>query len=100
MNKEEEIYIEPPKTNYIVLTTHLDNLELTKHIGKIPDTYFTTFPYAEYYKQLEQENKQLKDNWNELKEYTQELYNKPSWGCFGARKVLEKMQEFEKGSEE
>ena len=45
--------------------------------------------------ELQQENKQLKDNWNELKEYTQEKYDNPSWASCGARYVLEKMQELE-----
>lgn len=49
---------------------------------------------------LQQENKQLKDNWNELKEYTQEKYDNPSWASCGARYVLEKMQELEQGKDE
>ena len=44
---------------------------------------------------LQQENKQLKDNWNKLKEYTQEKYDNPSWASCGARYVLEKMQELQ-----
>lgn len=48
---------------------------------------------------LQQENKQLKDNWNKLKEYTQEKYDNPSWASCGARYVLEKMQELQ-GSRE
>ena len=51
-----------------------------------------------YIRELQQENKQLKDNWNELKEYTQEKYDNPSWASCGARYVLEKMQEL-KGSD-
>ena len=51
-----------------------------------------------YIRELKQENKQLKDNWNELKEYTQEKYDNPSWASCGARYVLEKMQEL-KGSD-
>ena len=50
--------------------------------------------------ELQQENKQLKDNWNELKEYTQEKYDNPSWASCGARYVLEKMQELEQGKDE
>ena len=45
--------------------------------------------------ELQQENKQLKDNWNKLKEYTQEKYDNPSWASCGARYVLEKMQELQ-----
>ena len=50
--------------------------------------------------ELQNENKQLKDNWNELKEYTQEKYDNPSWASCGARYVLEKMQELEQGKDE
>ena len=55
--------------------------------------------YFEKYCDLKQENKQLKDNWNELKEYTQEKYDNPSWASCGARYVLEKMQELEQEAE-
>ena len=47
-------------------------------------------------KQLQQENKQLKDNWNKLKEFAQEKFDSPSWASCGARYILEKMQELEK----
>ena len=50
---------------------------------------------CEKLKKLQQENKQLKDNWNKLKEYTQEKYDNPSWSSCGARYVLEKMQELQ-----
>ena len=53
-----------------------------------------------YIEELQQENKQLKDNWNKLKEYTQEKYDNPSWASCGARYVLEKMQELEEGKDE
>ena len=49
---------------------------------------------------LQQENQRLKDNWNKLKEYTQEKYDNPSWASCGARHVLEKMQELEQGKDE
>ena len=49
---------------------------------------------------LQQENQRLKDNWNKLKEYTQEKYDNPSWYSCGARYVLEKMQELEQGKDE
>lgn len=45
--------------------------------------------------ELQQENQRLKDNWNKLKEYTQEKYDNPSWASCGARYVLEKMQELQ-----
>ena len=46
----------------------------------------------EDYEKLQQENEKLKDNWNKLKEYTQEKYDNPSWASCGARYVLEKRQ--------
>ena len=52
--------------------------ELTKQIAKL----------VEY-------KKQLKDNWNKLKEFAQEKIDNPSWASCGARYVLEKMQELE-----
>ena len=55
--------------------------------------------YFEKYCDLKQENQRLKDNWNKLKEYTQEKYDNPSWASCGARYVLEKMQELQ-GSRE
>ena len=55
--------------------------------------------YFEKYCDLKQENQRLKDNWNELKEYTQEKYDNPSWASCGARYVLEKMQELEQEAE-
>ena len=51
--------------------------------------------YKDLSEHLQQENKQLKDNWNKLKEYTQEKYDNPSWASCGARYVLEKMQELQ-----
>ncbi len=53
-------------------------------------------------RQLQQENKQLKDNWNKLKEYIGS-----EWYCFDnesvefevAKSILNKMQELEQGSD-
>lgn len=46
---------------------------------------------------LQQENKQLKDNWNELKEWASNFYNSEEvgWAGCGMRYTLEKMQELE-----
>ena len=55
---------------------------------------------CEKLEKLQQENEKLKDNWNKLKEYTQEKYDNPSWASCGARHVLEKMQELEQGKDE
>ena len=46
-----------------------------------------------------EENKHLKDNWNELKEWASNFYNSEEvgWAGCGMRYTLEKMQELEKG---
>lgn len=57
--------------------------------------------------ELQQENKQLKDNWNKLKEYIEKdygFYDKliaPEYGCaMGAlRRIKDEMQELEQGSD-
>ena len=50
---------------------------------------------CEKLEKLQQENEKLKDNWDKLKEYTQEKYDNPSWASCGARYVLEKMRELQ-----
>lgn len=51
--------------------------------------------------ELQQENKQLKDNWNELKEWASNFYNSEEvgWAGCGMRYTLEKIQELEQGSD-
>ena len=59
------------------------------------------------YWELQQENKQLKDNWNKLKEYIEKdygFYDKliaPEYGCaMGAlRRIKDKMHKLEQGSD-
>lgn len=53
------------------------------------------------YEQLQQENKLLKDNWNELKEWASNFYNSEEvgWAGCGMRYTLEKIQELEQGSD-
>lgn len=47
--------------------------------------------------ELERENRILKSNWNSLREYVEELYNKEgSWAGCGARYVLDKMNKLER----
>lgn len=50
---------------------------------------------------LKKENKQLKDNWNKLKEWASNFYNSEEvgWAGCGMRYTLEKMQELEQGSD-
>lgn len=68
------------------------------------------FPHAKIahaIRELQQENKQLKDNWNKLKEYIEKdygFYDKliaPEYGCaMGAlRRIKDEMQELEQGSD-
>ena len=53
------------------------------------------------YEQLQKENKQLKDNWNKLKEWASNFYNSEEvgWAGCGMRKTLEKILELEQGSD-
>lgn len=63
--------------------------------------------YEQLIGQLQQENKQLKENWNKLKEYIEkdyDFYDKliaPKYGCaMGAlRRIKDKMQKLEQGSD-
>lgn len=56
---------------------------------------------CEKLEKLQQENKQLKDNWNELKEWASNFYNSEEvgWAGCGMRYTLEKIQELEQGSD-
>ena len=53
--------------------------------------------YEQLIEQLQQENKQLKDNWNKLKEWASNFYNSEEvgWAGCGMRYTLEKIQELE-----
>ena len=65
----------------------------------------------EYIKQLEQENKQIKDNWNiikqeilKIRQSTFSKYNSNEWeNCLSfnddIKPILDKMQELEQGSD-
>ena len=50
---------------------------------------------------LKKENKQLKDNWNKLKEWASNFYKSEEvgWAGCGMRYTLEKIQELEQGSD-
>ena len=63
------------------------------------ETEEQAFEFLKYIKNLQQENKQLKDNWNKLKEWASNLYNSEEvgWAGCGIRYTLEKMQELERG---
>ena len=68
---------------------------------------FNIFELINKYEKLQQENKQLKDNWNKLKVFLQEDYDyydkygdAPTGYAMGQiNKTKNKMQELEKGSD-
>lgn len=70
-----------------------------------PKTYNRTMIDDDYIKQLEQENKQLKDNWSKLKEYLHNVdvvvdYSEKYNGLFiNYDELIDKMQELEQGSD-
>lgn len=76
------------------------NLEQRKYIKRLLDELDSA---DNYLKKVYLENKQLKDNWNKLKEYIEkdyDFYDKliaPEYGCaVGAlRRIKDKMQEIE-----
>lgn len=51
--------------------------------------------YKNLFEQLQQENNQLKDNWNKLKEYAKEVISTDN-ELYGTE-LLDKMQELESG---
>lgn len=63
--------------------------------------------YFEKYSDLQQENKQLKDNWKKLKEYIPKEYKRlhginmspTEYEMMGLLKVVDKMHELEQGSD-
>lgn len=76
---------------------NLQNNELVKNgsyefIGDSNITYAEIYILLKFIEDLQQENKQLKDNWNELKEFCETDYY--GMGTVG---VLNKMQELEQG---
>lgn len=77
------------------ILNYLETTSLEPH-----DDYSSEFTYKEqkilykYIKQLQQENKQLKDNWNKLKEYCKDNYFHGT-----TIEVLGKMHELEQGSD-
>lgn len=95
-------------------TKNLQNNELVKNgsyefIGDSNITYAEIYVLLKFIGDLQQKNKQLKDNWNKLKEYLKAweknekycyLANSPIDRCrkdiYG--EILDKMQELEQGS--
>lgn len=88
-------------TDLDMILNYLETTSLEPH-----DDYSSEFTYKDqkilykYIKQLQQENKQLKDNWNKLKEIAKsqsglkkECYNGGLW--FEIDELLDTMQEME-----
>ena len=76
--------------SYMAMRVSLEPLE--------KDISFIVRPTNEpTYEDLSKENKQLKDNWNKLKEWASNFYNSEEvgWAGCGIRYTLEKMQELE-----
>lgn len=73
-----------------------------KQLQKELEEYKNPIKYFKYAnKNVTEENKQLKDNWNELKEWASNFYNSEEvgWAGCGMRYTLEKIQELEQGSD-
>jgi len=88
-----------------------ENQSLKERINKLQEELneenLQCSKYAIEFNDLKEKNKQLKDNWNKLKEYIEKdygFYDKliaPKYGCaMGAlRRIKDKMQELEQGSD-
>lgn len=94
-------------TDLDMILNYLETTSLEPH-----DDYSSEFTYKDqkilykYIKQLQQENKQLKDNWNKLKKWLEKELgdrinpNKDKWltGVYDAyRETIDKMKELEQG---
>ena len=97
-------------TDLDMILNYLETTSLEPH-----DNYSSEFTYKDqkilykYIKQLQQENKRLKDNWNKLKEYCKEntlcyeVGDDENTKLIGSKihglNVLDKMQELEQGDD-
>lgn len=85
----------------------LEELENMYEISELEEQVNNINKIRDYIINLQQENKQLKDNWNKLKEFIEkdyDFYDKliaPEYGCsMGAlSRIKDKMQELEQGSD-
>ena len=69
---------------------YYENFEINKTVDKI------RLRHNKEIKELYQKIDKYKNNWEELKKYAEELYNKEgSWASNGARYILNKMKELE-----
>lgn len=94
------------KFNYILNDLALSNL-ITKCLYSENANYCDKEELENQIKLIQQENQQLKANWNKLREWLKE-YEEGSYGLGsyetglsdGLRDVIKKMQELEQGSDE
>lgn len=93
--------------NYLYKLATTENVEINYDTFKKKELIECLATMRDIYFSLKQENQQLKDNWNKLKEYIEKdygFYDKliaPKYGCaMGAlRRIKDKMQELEQGSD-
>lgn len=111
MNREPIILITKPEKQLI----EKDNLEIEINNYDNSHLYYKGFDLGTFKEivNLRQENKQLKDNWNKLREYIKETKLKEFEKSYGKRfgetftqaeiivcnMILDKMQEIEQGSD-
>ena len=91
------------ENNYLKFGEYLNDMQCDDTANKL------SLDDLEYVKKLQQENEQLKDNWNKLKEYCKEntlcyeVGDDENTKLIGSRihglNVLDKMQELEQGSD-
>ena len=91
------------ENNYLKFGEYLNDMQCDDTANKL------SLDDLEYVKKLQQENKQLKDNWNKLKEYCKEntlcyeVGDDENTKLIGSKihglNVLDKMQELEQGSD-
>lgn len=89
-------------TDLDIILDYLETTSLEPH-----DDYSSEFTYKEqkilykYIKQLQQENKQLKDNWNKSKEYIRKniIYDDVGMKILDPSPLEDYMQELEQGND-
>lgn len=93
------------KVNWENMLLKKENQELKKDIHKLQEELneenLQCSKNAIEINDLKEKNKQLKDNWNKLKEWASNFYNSEEvgWAGCGMRYTLEKILELEQGEE-
>ena len=98
MNKEEIEELAFKDRKELANLNELDLLEIIEFLQLDRKQWINQYSTAHNdYVDLQQENKQLKDNWNKLKEYAKEIISTDN-ELYGTD-LLDKMQELEQGSD-